>query len=200
MPTYRQSHRSLFVPTTLAASLFLIASCGSAPHGARRHHVTHQHGEDMRGAEVAHAVCVLRPVGDSPVGGTIELHAEGDGVRIRGTVRGLSPGLHGFHVHTYGDLRDLEEGKSAGSHFDPHGLPHGRPDAEARHVGDLGNIEANAQGIAEIDLQDRVLSLHGPFSVLGRALVVHTDADKFTQPTGDAGGRAAFGVIGIAED
>lgn len=145
------------------------------------------------------AVAVLLPIGDSQAHGIVTLQRAGKGVRIQGTVRGLTPGQHGFHVHQYGDLRDPKEGKSAGGHFSPHGHPHGRPADEQRHVGDLGNITANEEGVATIDITDEVLALSGQNSVIGRAFVVHEKADQFTQPTGDAGGRVAFGVIGIAE-
>lgn len=73
-----------------------------------------------------------------------------------------------------------------------------------RHVGDLGNIVANAEGIAETKVSDTVITLHGARSILGRAVVVHTGEDDLgrgTSPdskkTGNAGGRTACGVIGI---
>lgn len=116
-----------------------------------------------------------------------------------GSIRGLKPGLHGFHVHQFGDLRKVDDGSSAGDHFAPHGHQHGRPDTESRHVGDLGNIEADVNGVAHVDKVDDVISLAGSNSILGRALVVHAGEDKFTPPSGDAGSRVAFGVIGVAE-
>ncbi|MCK5941512.1 MAG: superoxide dismutase family protein [Planctomycetes bacterium] len=147
----------------------------------------------------ARAVCVLRPVGDSGVTGRIELTRSGDKLRLTGEVRGLKPGLHGFHVHQFGDLSDASSGKSAGGHFAPRGMDHGRQSDETRHVGDLGNIEANEEGVAKVDITDRLIALHGAHSVLGRAIVVHADADDYSQPTGAAGPRVAFGVIGVAK-
>ncbi|MCA8949470.1 MAG: superoxide dismutase family protein [Planctomycetes bacterium] len=47
-------------------------------------------------------------------------------------------------------------------------------------------------------LDDDVIALGGEHSILGRALVVHAGEDTFEQPTGAAGARVAFGVIGIA--
>ena len=41
-----------------------------------------------------------------------------------------------------------------------------------RHVGDLGNIEADANGVATINIVDRMVKLHGPISVNGRSFVV----------------------------
>lgn len=171
-----------------------------AAHQGTAHEATAHRSSDAMGAKVRSAVAVLVPVGDSGVGGTIRFDAVEGGVRVHGRIEGLAPGEHGFHVHEFGDLGDRLKGQSAGSHFDPHGKPHGRPTDEARHAGDLGNVTADARGLATVDLVDRGLRLDGPDSILGRSLVVHEKADQFTQPVGDAGGRVAFGVIGIAKD
>ena len=61
---------------------------------------------------------------------------------------------------------------SAGSHFNPFGKTHGAPGDEERHVGDLGNVLANAEGKAEIKITDAKLSLTGPQSIIGRTVVV----------------------------
>ncbi len=149
------------------------------------------------------AVAVLFPVGGSGVSGLLTIEANGETVKITGTVRGLKPNSkHAFHIHEYGDLSDLKEGQSVGDHFDPTGThTHGRPsdDPAERHVGDLGNIETDDEGVAQINIEDKLVSLHGINSVIGRAFVVHEKEDQFTQPTGDAGGRIAFGTIGIAK-
>jgi Cu-Zn family superoxide dismutase len=62
--------------------------------------------------------------------------------------QGLTAGLHGFHIHMYGDL--TSGCASAGAHFNPNGMTHGAPSDEKRHVGDLGNIEAKADGVVDI--------------------------------------------------
>lgn len=142
------------------------------------------------------AVVVLSATEGNDVDGVLTLTARGESVRIRGRVSGLEPGKHGFHIHEYGDLRD-PQGKSAGGHFNPTDARHGAPDDEQRHAGDLGNIEANEDGIANVDMTSEGLQLH---FVIGRALVVHGGEDDFeSQPSGDAGARVALGVIGIAE-
>lgn len=150
-----------------------------------------------RAPEVTRAVAVLVPIGRSGVSGTVYLTKQNGAIHITGEVTGLSPGLHGFHVHEFGDLTAADDGSSAGGHFNPEGQPHGAPDAEERHVGDLGNIEADQQGTSTVDITDPVVKLTGEHSVLGRALMVHEGEDHFTQPSGDAGARVAFGVIGI---
>lgn len=146
-------------------------------------------------ADVTTAVCKLEPIGESGVEGSLEFKQDGETVNITGTVTGLEPGKHGFHVHQSGDLSDKQAGKSTGGHFNPDNNPHGKPSDEERHVGDLGNIQANDQGVAEVNIEDTVISLNGPKSIVGRAIVIHAGEDQFTQPTGDAGARVAFGVI-----
>ncbi len=83
----------------------------------------------------------------------------------------MTPGYHGFHVHQFGDL--TQSCKSAGGHFNPHNKEHGSPEDFNRHVGDLGNIIADENGEAVVDIQDYFLTMNGgPNSIIGRAVVV----------------------------
>lgn len=61
---------------------------------------------------------------------------------------------------------------SSGPHFNPLGKTHGAPIDETRHVGDLGNIVANETSVAKVDIKDSMISLSGPFNIIGRTLVV----------------------------
>lgn len=147
--------------------------------------------------EISYAVAQLSSASGSDVQGTVYFVKEPGGkVRIKGTVSGLAPGKHGFHVHQYGDCRD-REAKNAGGHFNPRNNSHGAPNEEERHTGDLGNIEADESGQANIDKDDKWIAFSGEKSILGRALVVHEKPDQFSQPSGDAGKRVACGVIGL---
>ncbi|KAF5188571.1 Superoxide dismutase [Cu-Zn] [Thalictrum thalictroides] len=147
------------------------------------------------------AVAVLK--GNSEVEGVVTLTQEDDGptsVNVR--VTGLTPGLHGFHLHQYGDTTN--GCISTGPHFNPNGLTHGAPEDEVRHAGDLGNIVANAEGVAEATIVDNQIPLSGPNAVVGRAFVVHELADdlgkgghELSLSTGNAGGRLACGVVGL---
>ena len=125
---------------------------------------------------------------------------EADGVRVHAEIKGLTPGKHGFHVHEFGDCSAADL-SSAGAHFNPTNKPHAGPDDVARHVGDMGNIEADASGAAKLDYVDHNISLTKDQGfVIGRSVVVHAKADDLkTQPSGDSGARIACGVIGIAK-
>jgi Cu-Zn family superoxide dismutase len=147
------------------------------------------------------AVCVLSPTkkSDSHVQGTVTFTQTDAGVEISGEISGLSPGKHGFHIHEFGDMSSAD-GLATGGHFNPGMHKHGGPHDANRHEGDFGNIEAGADGKATIKVTDKVISLSGPHSILGRALIVHAKADDLkSQPSGDAGDRIAQGVIGVAK-
>jgi len=125
-------------------------------------------------------------------------------VKINGTLSGLTPqGNHGFHIHESGDIR--EGCTSTRGHFNPKKVTHGAPVDSVRHVGDLGNVVADANGMAAIDITDSVISLQGTNCVLGRAFVVHAKADDLGKggnedslKTGNAGGRLDCGIIAVA--
>jgi Cu-Zn family superoxide dismutase len=148
-------------------------------------------------AAVSKATCLVTPLGESKVKGKVTLTKQADGVLVTAEISGLTPGDHGFHVHQWGDISSAD-GMSTGGHFNPHNHPHGRPEATERHAGDFGNLTADAQGNAKYSKVDKVMKLEGPESVIGRAIIIHASPDDFSQPTGNAGGRIATGVIGIA--
>lgn len=150
------------------------------------------------------AVCVL--VGEGPVKGTVHFEQETPNapVKVSGEISGLSKGLHGFHVHEFGD--NTNGCTSAGAHFNPHNKDHGGPTDADRHVGDLGNVTADTSGVAKVNIVDKVISLSGEMSILGRTVVVHADPDdlgkgghELSKTTGNAGARLACGVIGITK-
>lgn len=141
------------------------------------------------------AIAVLKPTGEYKAQGKIVFRAQEGGVQLSGHIEGLTPGLHGFHIHEFGDL-SAADGSSAGDHYNPGGHAHGGPESPARHAGDLGNVEADENGVARIEMKVPGIVLD---DVIGRSLVVHADADDLkSQPAGNAGPRAALGVIGIA--
>ncbi|QHB21771.1 sod [Artaxa digramma nucleopolyhedrovirus] len=122
---------------------------------------------------------------------------------ITGYIIGLPKGLHGFHVHEFGDMSN--GCTSAGEHFNPFNMDHGAPDSVIRHVGDLGNIDAKvSNALTPVDITTDAITLHGPLSVVGRSLVIHTDRDDLgrtdhplSKITGNSGGRLGCGIIGF---
>lgn len=147
------------------------------------------------------AVAVLHPTQGNKVSGTVTFTEVADGVQVHAEITGLTPGNHGFHVHEFGDCT-ATDGSSAGAHFNPTNQPHAGPDADARHVGDMGNIETDASGMAKLDYLDHSMSLsNDDRSIIGRSVVVHAKADDLkSQPAGDSGARIACGVIGRAKN
>lgn len=148
------------------------------------------------------AFAEIMPTEGNDVRGVVRLAAINGTVRLTGSLTGLEPGVHGFHIHEVGDC-SAPDASSAGGHYNPHSAPHGSPQApnDGRHVGDLGNITANAEGVAGIDVEDTQVKLSGPESVIGKPVVVHSGEDDFqSQPSGDAGSRVGCGIIveGIA--
>lgn len=148
---------------------------------------------------VAKAVAVLQPTKGNNVSGMVTFTKTDAGIHVVADVDGLTPGVHAFHIHEFGDC-SAPDGGSAGGHFNPAGMPHAGPDAEKRHTGDLGNVTADEKGHAHYDRTDSHISFEGPHSILGRGVIVHEKADDLmTQPTGAAGARVACGVIGAAK-
>ncbi|KAI0632053.1 superoxide dismutase [Trametes polyzona] len=125
-------------------------------------------------------------------------------VTVSGEIKNLDPSAkRGFHIHALGDLSN--GCLSAGPHFNPFSRTHGAPTDKNRHAGDLGNIESDSKGVAAFSFEDSQISLNGPLSIVGRAVVVHAGTDDLGKggddeslKTGNAGARAACGVIGIA--
>ena len=148
---------------------------------------------------VKKAVCVLHPTEGNNAHGVVTFTQSDSGIIVKADIEGLSTGKHGFHVHEYGDCSD-PTGKSAGGHFNPENKDHGAPWDIDRHVGDLGNVTADENGMAHLEMIDTVISLNGKNSIIGRGIIVHAGEDDLvTQPTGNAGARVACGVIGIAK-
>lgn len=164
----------------------------------KRVNATLETAADMPKVEMA--VAVVHPLGDHKVKGKVTFTQKEEGVEIIAEFTGLTPGEHGFHVHEFGDC-SMADGKCAGGHFNPTGAPHGGPDSEKRHVGDMGNVKADENGKATYKRFDKLISLNGRNSVIGRSVIVHAKPDDFTTqtPPGNAGDRIGCGVIGIAD-
>ena len=116
-------------------------------------------------------------------------------VHITINLKGLPPGKHGFHIHTFGDLR--HNCKSACGHYNPHGMKHGGLTDRYSHAGDLGNIIANNQGNCVMEFTTNKFLIS---DIIGRCLIIHAGEDDLSPETesGNSGDRIACEVIGIA--
>lgn len=144
---------------------------------------------------VREAIAIVEPLGGSGVRGTVRLRETSGGLDVFAAIEGLSPGRHAYHVHVFGDCSS-PDGKSAGPHFHFHGS------SLDEHVeiitGNLGELVGTPDAIAT-HRTTIAATLHGPFALVGRSIVVHEKGnDPAVTPDGGAGTRLACGVIGIA--
>jgi Cu-Zn family superoxide dismutase len=124
---------------------------------------------------------------------------EAQGVRISVTVKGLSPGEHGIHIHSVGKC-EPPDFLSAGPHFNPTNKKHGLTNPEGPHAGDLPNLVVGEDGSAVYEhITDRVTLTPGELSLFdedGSSLVIHAGPDdQMTDPAGNSGARVLCGVI-----
>ncbi|MDG4950821.1 superoxide dismutase family protein [Weeksellaceae bacterium KMM 9724] len=135
---------------------------------------------------------------DSNLSGTATFTQVNNEVTLEVNLEGITPGEHAIHVHEKGDC-SAPDATSAGGHWNPTGAEHGKFDMDPFHMGDIGNLTADADGKASLtfttdkwclDCEDETKNL------MGKSLIVHESVDDFTtQPTGDAGGRIGCLVI-----
>lgn len=195
MPRRRFSPR--FRRIRLLAAVFLTFSCDGID--ALRAPAPDADVDPVLQPVIAHAdVETLGEAEDDglEIRGKLLLTPNDTGVAVEGTVMGLEPGaVHAFHVHEHGDC-SAPDGSSAGGHFAPNDGRHGSPAEPGSHLGDLGNILADAEGNARVDVMVPGATLSGETGLVGRAFVLHAEADDLeTQPAGDAGERIACGII-----
>lgn len=134
------------------------------------------------------AVAVLS--GPSGAKGVVYFDQPSDvGVHITGNITGLTANAQqGWHIQYVNHIRvhvrwlttsysyfcsqygDLTNGcNSTGTHFNPYNSTHGAPWDSVRHVGDLGNLQVDANGVATLDIWDDIISLSGDgdYSIIG---------------------------------
>jgi Cu-Zn family superoxide dismutase len=148
--------------------------------------------------EIPPAKAALKSADGKDVG-SAELTQTPAGVLIKLAVKGLPPGEHAFHVHAVGKCE--APFTSAGGHFNPRGKKHGIAAAEGHHAGDMPNLHVPASGELVTEVMNAAITLakgrpNSLFGKDGTALIIHAGKDDYkTDPTGDAGGRIACGVV-----
>lgn len=132
--------------------------------------------------------------------GEVTLTEGEDGVSIRVRADRLAPGAHGFHIHEKGECT-TPNFESAGGHFNPTGKEHGFENPKGFHLGDLPNIEVEADGTVDVIVTTAEVTLEKgkENSILdkdGSTIMIHEQADDYeTDPAGDSGDRIACAVI-----
>ena len=155
--------------------------------------------QQQRRPAVTNAVAVIMPTDGSQVRGVVRFTQGEDGVKVVAEIAGLEPNSsHGFHIHEFGDMT-AGNGTGMGGHYNPMESEHALPEKEMRHAGDLGNVKADGNGVAKVERTIEGFTLSRRNAVVGRGVVIHEKADDGGQPTGNAGGRIGYGVIGIAK-
>jgi Cu-Zn family superoxide dismutase len=144
------------------------------------------------------ATATLRDAQGKAVGTATITPGDG-GVKISVSVSGVTPGLHGFHVHAVGKCEGPEF-KSAGGHFNPATREHGLDNPKGSHAGDMPNLSVGPDGTGKGEFLARGATLEpGAGSLFpdgGTALVLHAAPDDMkSDPAGNAGARFACGVI-----
>ncbi|MEX1193166.1 MAG: superoxide dismutase family protein [Brumimicrobium sp.] len=144
------------------------------------------------------ALVVMDSKSGSKVTGNISLKEWDGKVKMKAEIEGLKPGKHAIHIHEKGDCAS-DDGKSAGGHWNPTGHDHGEWGEDAFHMGDIGNLDANEEGVASLEFKTDKWCIgceDETKNIVGKSFIIHAGEDDFeSQPSGAAGARVACGVI-----
>jgi Cu-Zn family superoxide dismutase len=151
--------------------------------------------------ETVVAILLSTDSGSGQAVGTIKVQDTAHGALFTPSLRGLPPGLHGFHVHEGAQCGPAEKdghmmaGMAAGGHLDPaktgkHLGPYGEG-----HLGDLPPLFVDADGTASLPVLAPRLTVK---DLKGRSLMIHAGGDNYSdapKPLGGGGARIACGVV-----
>lgn len=151
-----------------------------------------------QGNGAQHALAELKDAGGQTIGWARFTEDATGQVHINVHVKGLTPGLHGIHLHAVGSCSPTFA--AAGGHHNPLGHQHGLENPLGAHAGDLPNLEVNGAGVGRLTAVTQLATLSAGTTTLfdanGSALIIHAGPDdQVTDPTGNSGGRVACGVI-----
>jgi superoxide dismutase, Cu-Zn family len=127
------------------------------------------------------------------------------GTQIIVSIDGLPPGMHGMHIHEFGSCNPLRDTQgnvtvfgAAGGHFDPMNTMHHLGPMGGGHAGDLPMLKIDDGGHGALAYYAPNIATSGANSIVGRSIVIHANADNYTDtpPAGGSDGRIACGEIG----
>jgi Cu-Zn family superoxide dismutase len=134
--------------------------------------------------------------------GTITAEQRPYGTLFTPDISGLSPGMHGFHVHAEGSCGPKEKdgrmvpGLAAGGHFDPEGTGAHQGPYGKGHLGDLPALYADKSGRVTLPVLAPRVHLK---DLKGHALIIHQGGDNYSDnpsALGGGGARIACGMAG----
>ena len=182
----------------IMSTFFLLMSISTLLMGCDR---GHQQAVIIPTADAKQASAMISASNDSGVTGMAVFTQNGDEITLTAEIQGASPGLHAIHIHANGDC-SAPDGTSAGGHWNPTGVAHGKWGEGEFHLGDIGNITVGEDGTGSITLTTDLweIGTGSDVDVVGKGIIVHAGADDFTsQPSGAAGARIGCGVIVLSE-
>ena len=182
----------------MKVSFFLLIGISFALTGCER--VQQQAGVLTPPSE-KQAIATIGQTNESGLTGMAVFTQSGDQITLTVEIQNASPGLHAVHIHANGDC-SAPDGTSAGGHWNPTDVAHGKWGEGEFHLGDIGNITVGEDGTGSIELTTDLweIGTGSDIDVVGKSIIVHADADDFvSQPSGNAGARIGCGVIALAE-
>ena len=152
---------------------------------------------EVFGSSLPTATATIGETNESGVSGKAVFTQSGDNIKLVITLANASAGEHAVHIHAKGDC-SASDGTSAGGHWNPTGVAHGKWGEGEFHLGDIGNMMVNDRGMGKIELTTNLWEMNtgSDIDVVGKAIIAHAGADDFvSQPSGNAGARIGCGVI-----
>ncbi|VXC33723.1 Superoxide dismutase [Flavobacterium sp. 9AF] len=144
------------------------------------------------------ATAIIAAKSNSAVSGTVTFTENKGRVSMEAKITGLTPGIHAIHIHENGDC-SAADASTAGGHWNPSHAAHGAWEHKSFHLGDIGNLEADENGIATLSKETDLWCIgcdDENKNIVGKSIVVHQNADDLkSQPSGAAGDRVGCGEI-----
>lgn len=146
------------------------------------------------------AQAIIQAKNESGISGLVTFTEKDDKIMMNAELSGLTVGEHAFHIHAIGDCSSAD-GKSAGGHWNPTNVNHGKWGQVPFHIGDIGNMVADSLGNGRISRTTDLWCIgceDETKNIVGKAIIIHQGPDDFSsQPAGAAGPRIGCGEITI---